>query len=465
MKHRSLVILLGFGMLLTPRAQAQEGTWLPVEPMPTARESVAACTVDGKIYAIGGFPGRSARGIRTNERYDPATNSWTRMAPMPTGRRMPVTGVVDGKCYVIGGRIDDTGTPLDTVEAYDPATDSWTTRTPMPTPRYAHAATVVDGIIYVIGGTDSGRVFRLVEAYNPATNSWTTLTPMPVARALHGAAAAKGKIYVMGGALDEMSIYASMDIYDPVSDSWSAGPDMPLGKFSLSAATLDNRIYAIGGANSSFRSLEHVAAFDLDSRTWAEVAPMNTRRVRFASAITGNRIYAIGGSVTFGGNRHVGMDLVERYSFASASDAFGINAGMSDAWFDPKTNGQGFLITVFPEIKQMFLAWFTFDTQRPPANAEAILGEPGHRWLTAQGPYTGDTASLTIYVTEGGVFDAANPPANNDGIGDGTITIEFADCTEGLVTYEMTSPEVSGEIPIERIADDNVALCEALTDQ
>ena len=91
-----------------------------------------------------------------------------------------------------------------------------------------------------------------------------------------------------------------------------------------------------------------------------------------------------------------------------------------------------------------------------------MLGEPGHRWLTAQGPYSGDTATLTIYVTEGGVFDKAEPAASNDGIGDGTMTIEFADCSEGLVSYEITSLGISGEIPIQRIAPDNISLCESL---
>jgi len=33
------------------------------------------------------------------------------------------------------------------------------------------------------------------------------------------------------------------------------------------------------------------------------------------------------------------------------------------------------------------MAWFTHDTERPDTGVEAILGEPGHRWLTAQGPY------------------------------------------------------------------------------
>lgn len=144
---------------------------------------------------------------------------------------------------------------------------------------------------------------------------------------------------------------------------------------------------------------------------------------------------------------------------------FNITNGLNDAWYNPATDGQGFLITVFPDIQQMFLAWFTYDVERPPEDVSAILGEPGHRWLTAQGPYSGDTATLTIYVTEGGVFDSATPPAINDGIGDGTMTIEFADCTEGLVTYEMEALGLSNEIPIQRIVNDNVALCESLSAQ
>lgn len=141
---------------------------------------------------------------------------------------------------------------------------------------------------------------------------------------------------------------------------------------------------------------------------------------------------------------------------------FQINPGLNDAWFDFATNGQGFLITVFPDIRQMFVAWFTYDTERPADDVDANLGEPGHRWLTAQGPYEGDTADLTIFVTKGGIFDSAEPVAETDPGGDGTLTIKFSDCTQGLVSYEITSLGLSGEIPIQRITPDNVALCEAL---
>ena len=141
---------------------------------------------------------------------------------------------------------------------------------------------------------------------------------------------------------------------------------------------------------------------------------------------------------------------------------FQINPGLNDAWYNPATNGQGFLVTVFPDIEQMYVAWFTFDTERPPDGVTAELGDPGHRWLTAQGPYDGDSATLRIFVTEGGVFDAAQPPATTDPAGDGTMTIEFADCENGLLNYKITSLDISGKIPIQRIALDNVPLCEAL---
>ncbi|NCF61238.1 MAG: hypothetical protein GWP58_00180 [Gammaproteobacteria bacterium] len=141
---------------------------------------------------------------------------------------------------------------------------------------------------------------------------------------------------------------------------------------------------------------------------------------------------------------------------------FEINSGLNDAWYYPLTAGQGFLVVVYPELGQMFVAWFTYDVERPPDDVTAMLGEPGHRWLTAQGPYAGDTANLTLYLTEGGVFDSAQPPPVTDLDGYGTMTVKFSSCAEGSVDYEIPSLSLSGSIPIERVVPDNEALCEAL---
>ncbi len=156
------------------------------------------------------------------------------------------------------------------------------------------------------------------------------------------------------------------------------------------------------------------------------------------------------------------IDYVRVYQQSDAP-AFSINPGLNDAWFNPATSGQGILLTVLPDTNIMFLAWFTYDTERPPEGVEAILGEPGHRWLTAQGPYDGNTANLTIFGTSGGVFDSPEPAAETDPEGIGLMTVEFADCTQGLITYDITSLGIAGEVPIQRLANDNVALCETLS--
>ena len=159
------------------------------------------------------------------------------------------------------------------------------------------------------------------------------------------------------------------------------------------------------------------------------------------------------------------IDYVRVYQQGEA-DAFTINAGLNDAWFYPPTNGQGFFVNVFEDRGEVFVGWFTYDVMRPPEDVEAILGEPGHRWLTAQGPFSGDTATLDVYVSQGGVFDSPEPPVNtpdNPPTLIGTMEITWTDCNTAEVRYDLTSPERSGMIPIERITLDNVALCEALS--
>jgi plastocyanin len=141
--------------------------------------------------------------------------------------------------------------------------------------------------------------------------------------------------------------------------------------------------------------------------------------------------------------------------------AFLINAAMSDAWFFPDTAGQGFFIIVWEDQKLIFLAWFTYDTERPPEDVMANLGEPGHRWLTALGPYDGDSALLDVFLSSGMIFDSGTPEVTTEQLEDATIWITWSSCEEGVLTYNIPSLELSGDIPIQRIVDDNVAACEA----
>ena len=141
---------------------------------------------------------------------------------------------------------------------------------------------------------------------------------------------------------------------------------------------------------------------------------------------------------------------------------FEINPGLNDLWYEPGLNGQGFFVSVFPETNTLLLSWLTFDT--PIASPQqADLGNPGQRWLMAQGSYAGSEAELVVYSAGGGLFREAEPVPVLEAIG--TIDVQFGSCNQALLDYNLESTLGSiygGLIVIHRVAADNLGLCESL---
>lgn len=161
----------------------------------------------------------------TVEMYDPVANTWTSKATMPTPRWGPTVVTVNGMIYAIGGW---GGWPeLSVVEAYDPVANAWMTTmpsnpatqaagtagqpfTPMPTARDDFGFAVVNGKIYAIGGdinaydatTNTPCCTQVVEAYDTVMNSWTTKTQMPTMRDDFDASMVDGAIYAVAGSRD-----------------------------------------------------------------------------------------------------------------------------------------------------------------------------------------------------------------------------------------------------------------------
>lgn len=133
---------------------------------------------------------------------------------------------------------------------------------------------------------------------------------------------------------------------------------------------------------------------------------------------------------------------------------FEINQGISGAWFNPATSGQGILFDIEPNTEFIFGAIFTYDTA-----AAAKLGAPEHRWLTVQGNYSGDSAELPIFLTSGGVFDQ---PTATTTAPIGTATVTFNSCTEGSIDYVLNDPPLTGTIPLQRVIAGTEALCDQL---
>ena len=161
------------------------------------------------------------------------------------------------------------------------------------------------------------------------------------------------------------------------------------------------------------------------------------------------------------GNNIENLPTLEVEYSSSMSAAIQINAAMSDAWFFPDTNGQGFFIIVYEDSKSIFLAWFTYETEDRQMGLSANVGEPFHRWLIAQGPYEDDTALLDVFLASGMVFDSDEIPVDLIAYEDATIKIVWTDCETGILEYNIPTLGLMGVIPIQRVGPDNVAACEA----
>jgi len=457
----SAVSLLMLACVLSTAARAQ--SWTVEASLPTAREKLASCVIGNHIYAIGGTTAANEPGLNTNEGYDLQTGTWTTLQPMPSTRRELTASAVGGKCYVIGGSEGFQSAPLSVLEIYDPATNQWSGGASMPTARFYPVSAAIDGIIYVVGGAaGSGSIFNDLQAYDPSTNSWRILTPMPTPRAVSAATAFEGKLYVFGGTNAPFSQrFAVAEVYDPATDQWSGIANMPQPLAALSAQAAGGRIYLVGGSEPTQAGVTTVNVYDPGTDSWSATTPLPATLSLHATAFVDGDLYAIGGARSTQ-PPHPALNSVLSLEIPMSEPVQPINAGMADAWYNPATSGQGFFITVFPDIKIVFLAWFTYETARPDPGIEAMLGEPGHRWLTAQGPYENDVAILDVVMSSGGVFDSPTPPVTNDAEY-GTMAIKWHDCENATLDYDLEVPDLQGTIELQRVAADRTALCEALS--
>ncbi len=141
---------------------------------------------------------------------------------------------------------------------------------------------------------------------------------------------------------------------------------------------------------------------------------------------------------------------------------FRINLGMAGSWFNPDTNGQGFVFDVVDSETTRLLAaaWFTFDTNPPGMDDNDGFGSMQQRWFSANGGFAGNTATMQIFSPTGGVFNNAGFVVDR-GEPVGTMTARFFDCENGDISFDFDSPDVAdATIEIRRIASS--AVCQAI---
>jgi N-acetylneuraminic acid mutarotase len=282
-------------------------SWISRAPMPTARKGLVAASVNGIVYAIGGWNTGGHR-LAAVEAYNPATTTlvaWTSKAPLPAGRYLPNgAAVINGKIYVPGG-LSGLG-PSRSLFVYNPATNSWTSKALMPIASYGGASAAIDGKLYVLATrpgedqffTGPTRLFR----YDPAANTWTELAQTPHHHHRGVARAINGKLYVVGGVTYHSSEYgpepqpwAELDVYDPATNTWTTGMPMSEARYGGSGGVVNGKLYVAGGWKTESSAVSTLEMYDPATNTWAARADMPTARGSTGAGVVNGVLYVLGG--------------------------------------------------------------------------------------------------------------------------------------------------------------------------
>jgi len=117
------------GLDIVERYDPATNTWDTCAPMITGRFVSTACVLYDSIYVIGGIEEAAGDwpGLSTVEVYDPRTDKWAQKRNLLITRSELTNVVLDGKIYAIGGFPDGHGrTVRSNFEVYDPDSGTWT---------------------------------------------------------------------------------------------------------------------------------------------------------------------------------------------------------------------------------------------------------------------------------------------------------------------------------------------------
>ncbi len=211
----------------TERYNTCSQQWEALAPLPQPRGYIMAVEIDGKYYVVGGVDQvvSGTFGVQnTTYVFDPVTNAWTQLADLPQALGGVMAATVNGKLYAFGG-FDARGYNhgnVDTTYEYNPATNTWLTRTALISgTRSLAGAASLNGKIYLVGGITDGDPYTATLGstiiYDPTSDTWQLGASGSRNRSLALTVAPDNAIYAFGGEGGEGGLNSR---YDPVRNQW-----------------------------------------------------------------------------------------------------------------------------------------------------------------------------------------------------------------------------------------------------
>ena len=293
--------------------------WTTANSFQYPRRALAAVSVNNYLYVIGGINDnddyvKSVEYARINP--DGTLGVWKTTSSLNEGRFYLAAASVNGYLYALGGAIGPRGNdnqPIASVERAkinaDGSLGQWQLEKPLTTPRRGLKIVKYRNTIYAIGGYN-GIFLKSVErvTVNPdgSLGEWQLeKEESAIDRYIHSAAISGDHIYLLGGHVrnPQKVSYGDVEMTSIQSDGslrpWQIEKtSLQIPRFIAVAFALNNYVYMLGGHDGRER-MDSVEFARINARghvgDWSFTAKLNMARSAAAVAAHDNTVYVLGG--------------------------------------------------------------------------------------------------------------------------------------------------------------------------
>lgn len=299
-----------------PGAEAPAASvgWSRAPDAPFAVQEIYPALHDGAIWIAGGFAPLAALGAtRRVIAFDLAANEWREEAELPTVSHHVHLASLNGDLWAIGGFLggDNRRSWICTTRVLELDGDTWVEGPPLPKPIGEAVPLAHAGQVHLIGGrsprgeanagwNDQGDVGDHFVFDGAA---WRTAAPLPSPRNSAAGAVLNGQMHIISGRTVADGQTPAHHVYDPAADAWREAAPFPEPRGGLGAALFDGAIIAGGGEIFEPGSVgDALYAYDANADAWARSETLPTPRHGYGLIAAGDALYALGGARRVGGD-------------------------------------------------------------------------------------------------------------------------------------------------------------------
>lgn len=260
------------------------------------RKDFEVCSLDNKVYVMGGLNIRNSENITTLgdvDIYDPVESDWNQCSPLLVPRSRFASTIVRNRIYIAGGRKSD-GRVTASCEIYNPITGQWTKMGLLPGPRVGLAIIGTErytrDFVYVSGGVHAKQTKNNFWCYE--SFKWSELDddyPHKIRRSLerHCMVIVDGVLYFIGGLSRQLEggetkcVEAKVDAFThqitladrrrraDIICPWNLTlPSLNVGRHSAAAVVLGDNIMVLGGKSTKSDPVIDIEVFNVHKKIW-----------------------------------------------------------------------------------------------------------------------------------------------------------------------------------------------------